>query len=860
MILEALVAQIVQRFQHEKRANVCLWFDPAREFVRLLPGLRDHLASLATPPFELNEYDEGACRGQVWLKQRVHSELARLPSTDRQQRRFLMYFPLAEECLDSPDERGEHHLELMEEYRIAGLIWRVGGKRPSLFRFLREAGVRLPTAPAEQRRLYDGGEDSLLAKYAAQFGDRPRVFWASQLTAEVAQARLLGDTDQTIIQLAIDPEGGWAQLTTKGLASEFLAVVEERYGFTHSASSPNEWVHGFVAVVALSETYVGYDEPPDFPFEERLPPLIVRSHAVDLLQRWLRDSEGRAAWDYWIAEVERDIDLSAWAAARDGLSFAFPHLVRLRWEQALNALEEAANKISATEEFFAAQGQRIKLEAEFTRTSDRPIGGWSLVQALGEFVEHCRHAGLEAAGVAGVGPLAEVYVRNAGRIERQHVVLRREAEELGLNAVARIADRHYASYTNALNGRFFKAYAASKDPNIPGVPHVTAKLEESLWGRNERQAVIIVDALRYDCALAIQDQLKGQEVVVEPMRAELPTITPFGMTALMPISSSRVSLQVTGNNPHPKVDDKDCTQRNHRLDFMTGFGADCREIEDVEAMGTSPDGLGDLLVVFGHDQVDHIGHGSADTLIRHLDVEVARIARLIRRLHRWGYEYVHVVTDHGFILLEESKLPDVVPCDKSWCVVLKERFALVPAEADIPLATFPCAWDASLRVAVPPGLAFFKAEKSFSHGGAALQELVIPHLVSKSRLQKERRVEIEVVLPTYELNQTSVKVVLRAKPQSKTGQLSLFTETARTLALDVRRPSATSEPGERVLATRGPKDVKVEPSDPERAVTLFFHTAQSFRKGELLELDIRDVDTTEQFPPGGIKLTIGRDM
>ena len=42
-----------------------------------------------------------------------------------------------------------------------------------------------------------------------------------------------------------------------------------------------------------------------------------------------------------------------------------------------------------------------------------------------------------------------------------------------------------------------------------------------------------------------------------------------------------------------------------------------------------------------------------------------------------------------------------------------------------------CAWDASVRVAVPPGLAFFMAEKSFSHGGAAVQELIIPHLTSQ---------------------------------------------------------------------------------------------------------------------------------
>ena len=56
------------------------------------------------------------------------------------------------------------------------------------------------------------------------------------------------------------------------------------------------------------------------------------------------------------------------------------------------------------------------------------------------------------------------------------------------------------------------------------------------------------------------------------------------------------------------------------------------------------------------------------------------------------------------------------------------------------------------------------------------------------------------------------------------------------------------------------KELRIEPKDKEQSVTAFFHTALSFRKGELLELDIRDVETTEQFPPGGIKLTVGRDM
>jgi hypothetical protein len=217
-----------------------------------------------------------------------------------------------------------------------------------------------------------------------------------------------------------------------------------------------------------------------------------------------------------------------------------------------------------------------------------------------------------------------------------------------------------------------------------------------------------------------------------------------------------------------------------------------------------------------------------------------------------------VVTDHGFILLDEEKLPEEVRCEKDWCHLLKERFALVPAKADLPVATFALAWDTSIRVAVPPGLAFFKAEKSFSHGGAAVQELIIPHVISRSHVMQGKRIGVEVVLPTYELMRTAVKVILRPISVAEPTQMALFAETGRVLALDVKRHD---DAGERRSVLAGtPKQVQLSTKDKEQNVTLFFHTSAVFSKGELLDLEIRDVETDEQFPPGGIKLTVGRDM
>src|SRR5207244_1157968 len=123
------------------------------------------------------------------------------------------------------------------------------------------------------------------------------------------------------------------------LLGEFLTLVREQYRFDGTADSPSEWIKDFVATLALTETYLGYREPTDFPFVQRLPPWILRPHHVQLIYRWLRDSESRPAWDRWISEVETKLDLTAWAKGRDGLSLAFPHLVRLRWNEVWSAFE-----------------------------------------------------------------------------------------------------------------------------------------------------------------------------------------------------------------------------------------------------------------------------------------------------------------------------------------------------------------------------------------------------------------------------------------------------------------------------------------------------------------------------------------
>ena len=487
MILDALVNHFNQRFQHEKRARICLWFDERQEFARLLPTLRSQLASMKPPPFFLLEYDAEKAQGQIWLKHRIFRITEEASPKERKNLRFVLYLPVSEDRLESPGPVGQPTLDLLVEYKMNGIFWRINGKRPTLFSFLRQAGVALPDSPVDQRKLYDGGTDSVLSKYVAKFADRPAAYWKVLLSPELAKSRLVGDLDQTILDLAVALETTWQNMKDRGLDGEFIDMIREKYGFESPVETPPSWMRELVTVLALTETYIGYGEPADFPFSDRLPPVTQRQRHIELLQRWLRDTESRTAWDRWVSEVETRLDLSSWARGRQGLSFGFPHLVKMRWDEVWAAFEVASSKISTTTAFFEQYGDVIAKEAEYSKASYNGVGSWQLLQELERLLNACDKVRHKINHIENSLDLVRIYVESAAEIEQRHLQIRCIAEEHGLPAATHVADRAYAAHANALNDKFFKFLKTSGSYEIPDLPRVTMHLEKSFW-HGARQA------------------------------------------------------------------------------------------------------------------------------------------------------------------------------------------------------------------------------------------------------------------------------------------------------------------------------------------------------------------------------------
>ena len=248
----------------------------------------------------------------------------------------------------------------------------------------------------------------------------------------------------------------------------------------------------------------------------------------------------------------------------------FPHLVRLRWNEVWSAFEDASVKESTTAKFFEDYRELIRKEAEYARVSRNSIGAWDLLGETDGLVKACEDGLKRAENATHVADLARIYVDCASVIDRQHIRIRYQAEEQGLPTVTRVADRAYAEYTNTLNTRFFQHLAETGATAINGFESVTARLEDVLWKARRKRAVVIVDALRYDCAIGIEALLHDQQVEVEPLVAMLPTITAVGMTALLPLSGATIGLQLKNNGVHPIVNGKGHLSATEPAGFSEG--------------------------------------------------------------------------------------------------------------------------------------------------------------------------------------------------------------------------------------------------------------------------------------------------
>ncbi len=134
------------------------------------------------------------------------------------------------------------------------------------------------------------------------------------------------------------------------------------------------------------------------------------------------------------------------------------------------------------------------------------------------------------------------------------------------------------------------------------------------------------------------------------------------------------------------------------------------------------------MCVLEFGDIDHQGHdNNAVKMARYLDGLLREVCARIEALLTAGWKRVHVVTDHGWLLmpggLPKIDLPSVLTSNK-W-----GRCAAIKPGATTQERLYPWFWNPSIHFALADGISCFRAGLDYVHGGLSLQECLTPGLI-----------------------------------------------------------------------------------------------------------------------------------
>lgn len=234
------------------------------------------------------------------------------------------------------------------------------------------------------------------------------------------------------------------------------------------------------------------------------------------------------------------------------------------------------------------------------------------------------------------------------------------------------------------------------------------------------ECALFVDGLRYDVASRLAEMMlrAGNGVDLRSRLAPFPSMTSSGKPAVAPLAAAPHG----GSGFAPVLAGKTLDAANLRAAMSQNGVTAFPETEYGDPSGKGWTEAADL---------DALGHKVDLKIADHLDGEIAEIAGRVQALLEHGWSRVHVVTDHGFLLMPGGLA--VVNIDAAKTVVRKSRCAQLADHAGaIDQPEFPWTWDSGVRVAIPRGIAAFEAGKIYDHGGVSPQETIVPHIIAEA--------------------------------------------------------------------------------------------------------------------------------
>lgn len=579
-------------------------------------------------------------------------------------------------------------------------------------------------------------------------------------------------------QLAEKRDDGMRLIERANLAGFFWTQVENAYGY--ASDSPD--FEDFAITLFQSSYLMAMGKDGKLNGEARL-----------MFQRWKNNRLGAEAFGTLSAEyqdllkIEADVKGRSLKALRpaDHFEATDRQIIRLLVEAMASQTVSAPEVVKITRErrqshwydryadiylalAHAAEFQQLLAEANLTMSSPadgvkRYVSSWFKIdQAYRKFIHHMQRSGQASL----LGALFES-----------------------------IENRYTTHFLLAVNDAWQDQIAKLETWKIEGYAQQRDfYLDQAAEFRRlkvpQKVVVIISDALRFEVAEECLREIRSLnrfDAELKPMIASLPSYTQLGMAALLP--NKALTVNGDGNVITHGMPTQGTPNREKVL-AMGRAGDRVKAMKADDFMGLRGDEAKELfrdhdILYLYHNRIDIVGDKLAteERVFEAAEDAIEDLTKLVRKLTSANFSNILITADHGFLYqhreLHETDFSVADPAGEE--ILVRNRRFVIGRGLQVTAGMKKFSPEAlglsgDLDILIPNSINRLRvkgAGSRFVHGGATLQEVVIPVLrVGKRREEDVGKVEVQIVVSGRGLissGQTAV-VLYQVQPVSEKQQ------------------------------------------------------------------------------------------
>lgn len=482
---------------------------------------------------------------------------------------------------------------------------------------------------------------------------------------------------------------------------------------------------------------------------------------ADICERLRSDRRTQATYIERAESVEAELDLKALCGGIVDLGErdTFPFEERTFLHQAMDALQrDDTDKVRHILSRHAQSVWTGKGESQ---------AQWDLLRSSMALVEACQdNERLLADHTRSMDSLVAFYIAQFREVDRLHREFEQAVSDYDwqdtqglMHPLQQQVRKQYGRLIEKLQLLFTKHLQSSGWP-LPGHLSNTEVFDKlvapKLTQSGHKVAYLMVDALRYELGVALEQQLtEDGKAELTPALAQLPSITLVGMASLLPDAGKSLALKNVDGKLVPFINGQEVKTVTQRMELIRKrYGARFQEgrLEDyVRNRFKVEDGT--ELLVLRSVEIDGHFENHPDTAPAEIINALKRMRVAIHKLKDAGFRDVVIATDHGFFMNTHAQAGDT--CNKlsgNW-LNIHERCLLGDGASDqhhYAIATDKVGIRSDMaKLAGPLTMASYKAGMLYYHGGASLQESVVPVITLQLNAPDQAPIEQASVVLSY---------------------------------------------------------------------------------------------------------------